>query len=153
MLTNNPLNIEFRRALTGDRWISLLKLVEKLMNVNLSDNDDVFLWRLTNTKKVTVSSMYSDSMHGHTLFLRKYLCKLKDPLKIKIFMWFLQRKVLLPSLDDIGTVVKSVLFVMRMSPLNTCLSLALLLEIFGDWFISLLTSLLLLVYLICLGIG
>ena len=95
VLANNPLNVEFRRALTGDRWISWLKLVEKIMDVNLSDNDDVFLWRLTNTKKFTVSSMYSDFMHGHNPFLRKYLWKLKVCLKIKIFMWFVQRKVVL----------------------------------------------------------
>jgi hypothetical protein len=34
-------------------------------------------------------------MRGHTIFLRKYLWKLKFPLKIKIFMWFLNNKVLL----------------------------------------------------------
>ena len=34
-------------------------------------------------------------MNGHTPFLRKYLWKLKVPLKIKIFMWFLYRKVIL----------------------------------------------------------
>ena len=39
--------------------------------------------------------MYEDMMNGHTRFLRKYLWKLKVPLKIKVFMWFLNRKVLL----------------------------------------------------------
>ena len=34
-------------------------------------------------------------MNGHTRFLRKYLWKLKVPLKIKVFLWFLNRKVLL----------------------------------------------------------
>ena len=34
-------------------------------------------------------------MNGNTIFLRKYLWKLKVPLKIKIFMWFLYRKELL----------------------------------------------------------
>ena len=34
-------------------------------------------------------------MNGHTTFLRKYLWKLKIALKTKVFMWFLNRKVLL----------------------------------------------------------
>jgi hypothetical protein len=34
-------------------------------------------------------------MNGHTVFLKKYIWKLKVSLKIRIFMWFLHRKVLL----------------------------------------------------------
>ena len=34
-------------------------------------------------------------MNGHTRYLLKYLWKLKIPLKIKIFLWFLCRKELL----------------------------------------------------------
>jgi hypothetical protein len=39
--------------------------------------------------------MYLDLMNGHTRFLRTYLWKLKIPLKIKKFMWFLNNKVVL----------------------------------------------------------
>jgi len=39
--------------------------------------------------------MYAHLLNGHTRFLRKYLWKLKIPLKIKVFMWFLNKKVLL----------------------------------------------------------
>jgi hypothetical protein len=39
--------------------------------------------------------MYLDLMNEDTQFLHKYLWKLKRPLKIKIFMWFLRVKVLL----------------------------------------------------------
>ena len=42
-------------------------------------------------------------MNDHTVFLRKYLWKLKIPLKIKIFMWFLHNKVLLTK----GNLVKT----------------------------------------------
>ena len=34
-------------------------------------------------------------LDGNTKFVRKYIWKLKVPLKIRIFMWFLQRKVIL----------------------------------------------------------
>jgi hypothetical protein len=39
--------------------------------------------------------MYVDYLNGHTVFLRKYLWKIKVPLKIKTFMWFLYKIVLL----------------------------------------------------------
>ena len=41
------------------------------------------------------NSMYTDLLQDRTPFLRKYLWKLKIPLKIKIFLWFLHRKVIL----------------------------------------------------------
>ena len=34
-------------------------------------------------------------MNGHTIFLQTYLWKLKIPLKMKVFMWFLHKKVVL----------------------------------------------------------
>jgi hypothetical protein len=65
------------------------------MTVNLVNEQDKFVWNLTTSGTFTVKSMYEDLMNDHTPFLRKYLWKLKIPLKIKIFMWFLNNKVLL----------------------------------------------------------
>ena len=65
------------------------------MDIRLTDREDTFVWKLTTNGVFTVKSMYEDLMNGHTRFLCKYLWKLKIPLKIKIFMWFLNRKVLL----------------------------------------------------------
>jgi hypothetical protein len=42
-----------------------------------------------------VKSMYLDYMNGHAKCLRKYIWKTKVPLKIKVFMWFFHRKVIL----------------------------------------------------------
>ena len=72
-----------------------------LMMVQLSDSPDKFVWKLTPSGLFTVKLMYLDLMNGHTRFLRKYLWKLKIPLKIKIFMWFLNNKVLL-SKDNLA---------------------------------------------------
>jgi hypothetical protein len=58
----------------GDRWYSWVHLVKRLMEVK---------------------SIYADYMNDHTKFLKKYPWKLKVPLKIRIFMWFLYKKVLL----------------------------------------------------------
>ena len=86
----NP-NIQFRRALTGNRWFSWLHLASRLMDVHLTDNKDSFGWGLTNSGIFTVKSMYLDFMNGHTKYLFKYIWKMKVPLKIRIFMWFLHR--------------------------------------------------------------
>jgi hypothetical protein len=90
-----PLNIGFRQALSGtraDRWIHL---VQRLMNVYLTTQPDTFTWKLTTSGSFTVKSLYLDYMNDHTRFVRKYLWKIKVPLKIRIFMWFLHRRVLL----------------------------------------------------------
>jgi hypothetical protein len=86
VLANTHLNIAFRRVLTGNKWNDWLHLYQRLMIVQLSDNLDKFIWKLTSTRAFTVRSIYLDLMNGHTRFLRTYLWKLKIPLKIKIFM-------------------------------------------------------------------
>ena len=95
VLAQTPLNISFRRVLSGNKWTAWLSLCRKLMMVNLTDDSDRFVWKLTTTGLFTIKSMYEDLMNDHTPYLRKYLWKLKIPLKIKIFMWFLSNKVLL----------------------------------------------------------
>jgi hypothetical protein len=95
VLSHAPLNIRFNRMLIGDRWDSWVSLLRRLMVVNLSDEPDSFKWRLTTTGIFSVKSMYADYMNGHTAFLKKYLWKIKVPLKIRIFMWFLYKKVIL----------------------------------------------------------
>ena len=43
-------------------------------------------------KGLTKLEQDEDLMNGHTRYLCKYIWKLKIPLKIKVFMWFLSRK-------------------------------------------------------------
>jgi hypothetical protein len=95
VLSNVPLNIRFNRTLTGERWNSWVSLLRILMNVNLSDEPDSFKWNFTTTGIFSIKSMYADYMNGHTVFLKKYLWKIKVPLKICIFMWFLYKKMIL----------------------------------------------------------
>jgi hypothetical protein len=68
--------------------------------VQLNEESDKFVWNLRVLGIFTVKSMYEDLMNSHNQFPSKYLWKLKLPLKIKIFMWFLNRKVLLTK-DDL----------------------------------------------------
>jgi hypothetical protein len=95
VLSNAPLNIEFRRTLTGNKWVLWSQLVQRLMGVTLNENLDTFVWKMTSSGLFSVKSLYAHMMNGYTIFLRKYIWKLKVPLKIKIFMWFLHRNVIL----------------------------------------------------------
>jgi hypothetical protein len=95
VLIGNPLNIEFRRNLSNDRMDVWLLLLQRLIRINLSADPDIFVWKLTTSGIFSVKSMYADIMNGYTVFLRKYIWKIKVPLKIKIFMWFLYKKVIL----------------------------------------------------------
>jgi hypothetical protein len=47
ILTQNPLNIGFRRKLTGDKWVAWLHLCERLMEITLTNERDMFSWNLT----------------------------------------------------------------------------------------------------------
>jgi hypothetical protein len=95
VMSSTPLNIGFRRRLIGDKWDQWVHLCQRLMEITLNEEQDRFVWGLTQSGKFTVKSMYGDMINGQTRYLCKYLWKIKIPLKIKIFMWFLSKKVLL----------------------------------------------------------
>ena len=95
VLSSSPLNITFRRSLTGNRWGKWLELVNRLMHFSLTNTQDVFVWRLTSTGFFSVKSMYLDLLNNQSRFSSKYIWKIKVPLKIKIFMLLLQRRVIL----------------------------------------------------------
>jgi hypothetical protein len=67
------INIEFRRVLTGAKWDAWILLVQRLMtsSINLTSEEDRFIWKLTQSGSFTVSSMYADLLNDHTVFLRK----------------------------------------------------------------------------------
>lgn len=65
------------------------------MLVNLSNEADMFVWKLAESGVFTVKSFYLDLMNGYITFIRKYLWELKITLKIIIFTWFLNKKAML----------------------------------------------------------
>jgi hypothetical protein len=85
VLAQTPLNISFRRVLNSNKWSLWFQLCRKLMMVHLNEEKDLFVWNFTPNGLFTIKSMYEDLMSDHTPFLRKYLWKVKIPLKIKIF--------------------------------------------------------------------
>jgi hypothetical protein len=59
----------------------------------LTNESNKLVWSLTTSREFSIKSYYVDFPNGYMVFLRKYIWKLKVPLKIKILMWFLHKKV------------------------------------------------------------
>jgi hypothetical protein len=58
-IKEDGLNISFRRNLVGDRWLSWLDLVERLMDIHLTDERDTFTWNLTESGQFTIRSLHT----------------------------------------------------------------------------------------------
>jgi hypothetical protein len=57
MLGNVPIDITFHRALTGNKWTKWLQLVYRLMNVQVTNKQNVFCLR-TNKFKYLYRQIY-----------------------------------------------------------------------------------------------
>ena len=75
--------------------VAWLDLVSKVVQVHLTDNKDAFRWNLTKKGLFTVRSMYSTYIQEGVPSYKSPLWKLKIPLKIKIFLWYLKKGVTL----------------------------------------------------------
>ena len=65
------------------------------MEVQLSHQSDQLCWKLTRSGEFTVKSMYLDVINSSAIPSSKYVWKVKVPLKIKVFMWFVHKQVIL----------------------------------------------------------
>jgi hypothetical protein len=70
-------------------------LVMRIAQVHLNDRSGIFRWSLKSDVQFSVSSMYSALLDTHMVSHNIYLWKLKIPLKIKVFLWLLYKKVIL----------------------------------------------------------
>jgi hypothetical protein len=95
VLSSIPLNISFRRSLVDNNLSQWLHLVTQVSNVVLVDGKDYFKWPLTKNGVFTVRSVNLDALDIHPPFQHRKIWKWKIPLKIKIFLWFLQKGVIL----------------------------------------------------------
>jgi hypothetical protein len=93
VLSTTPLNVSFRRALVGDNWAKWLQLVGSILDVRLNEQTDTFSW--TKSKSFSVKAMYNDLVIGNAPHLNLVTWKAKIPLKIKIFLWYLWKGVIL----------------------------------------------------------
>jgi hypothetical protein len=75
LLTNYPLNMDFRRILSDNEWAAWIHLVQNLMFLHRNNEEDKFARKLTASGFFTIKSMYGDFM--------KYMVYLKEHLKAK----------------------------------------------------------------------
>ena len=90
-----PLNISFRRSLVGPTLVVWSALLAQVAGHHSSPGRDVFTWTLHRSGTFTVNSMYSALSDVNFQFRSKHIWKLKIHLKIKIFLWYLCRGIIL----------------------------------------------------------
>ena len=70
--------------------------LSRLDSINLTQGQDVFRWNLTTSGSFTVDSMCRALTHSEVpVSNNKKIWKSKIPLKVKIFMWYLRKGVVL----------------------------------------------------------
>ena len=90
-----PLNVSFPRSLVANNLLSWHQLVARVMDIQLQDQTDSFVWSLQQNGLFSVRSMYRAITTTNIIPHNHIIWKLKLPLKIKIFMWYLIKGVTL----------------------------------------------------------
>jgi hypothetical protein len=98
VMETSPPNVTFRRYLSDQRLVDWDALLQRLANVQLQAGPDEFRWNLHEDGKFSVRSMYNSLIHPD-IPIDKHsnnkLWKLKIPLRINVFGWYLRRGVVL----------------------------------------------------------
>jgi hypothetical protein len=63
--------------------------------MELNDLNDVFIWNLHQLGQYLVRSLYMALINNGTTHMNKQIWRLTVPLKIKIFMWHMKKRVVL----------------------------------------------------------
>ena len=85
----------WRRDLIDSKLAMWNNLASRLANIVLSQDRDEFKWRLDQTGIFLVKSHYLGLIYQNTPNNNKKIWKLRAPLKIKIFLWYLRHGVIL----------------------------------------------------------
>jgi len=94
VLASAPLNISFRRNLVGRNLWDWLRIVASLQDLNLQGERDKFIWSLHSSGIFSVKSMYA-ALINNGVRVSQDLWQIKIPSRIKIFLWYLKRGVIL----------------------------------------------------------
>ena len=90
-----PLNVSFRRDLVGQNLTHWHKLCVSIVHIQMNNTSDYFRWNYHQNGQFSVRSMYLALINNGYIDRNKLIWKLKMPLKIKIFMWYLLKGVVL----------------------------------------------------------
>ena len=88
-------NLSWRSDLIGSKLVMWNNLAARLTNIVLNHEQDDFKWNLDQICVFTVKSHYLGLIHQNIPNTNKKLWKLKIPLKINIFLWYLKQGVIL----------------------------------------------------------
>jgi hypothetical protein len=95
VFSTSPLSFSWRRDLIEPELVVWNELLPRLGSIVLSNEQDEFRWKLVPNRQFYVKSHYLPPTHLDMPNLNKRSWKLKASLKIKIFLWYLQRGVIL----------------------------------------------------------
>jgi hypothetical protein len=90
-----PLNISFRRGLVGNNLALWYMLLARVAYTRLNGERDKFVWGLLQSGLFSMSSMYKALILDTRVRDNSVLRKMKVPLRIKIFVWYLKWGVVL----------------------------------------------------------
>jgi hypothetical protein len=97
VLSITLLNVAFRRSLVGvnlQAWHDVVALVARVQLINQRDH---FVWVLHHNRLFSVKSMYKTLLGTEAIPYNTFIWKLKLPLKIKVFLWYLYKGVILTN--------------------------------------------------------
>ncbi len=90
-----PLNVSFRRALVGQNLVLWHELCPSIIHIQLNHSSNSFRWNFNQNGGFSVRSMYLELINNGYIERNKIIWKLRMSLKIKIFMWYLLKGVVL----------------------------------------------------------
>ena len=85
VLSTTPLNVAFRRSLVGVNLQAWHDVVAMVVNVQLTNQRDHFVWGLHQNGLFSVKSMYRALLIAEVVPYNTFIWKLKLPLKVKVF--------------------------------------------------------------------
>jgi hypothetical protein len=94
-LTDTEATFSWRRTLIRPRLADWNELHSCITNIQLSQENNTFHWSLAQFGQFSMKSHYQALIKIEVPNLNKRLWKLKAPLKIKVFLWYLRRGVIL----------------------------------------------------------
>jgi hypothetical protein len=95
VLSHANLNLCFQRPIVRIKLVEWQNLVHLVVSVNLNPVRDTFVWGAHRSGTFSTQSMYYILINNLNYNRNCVLWKLKLPLKIKIFLWYLGRGVTL----------------------------------------------------------
>jgi len=88
-------NVSWRRSLIGNKLVAWNNIISRIANIQLSNENDEYRWNLCRNGQFSVKSHYQALIKWDVPNLNKRIWQLKAPLKIKVFLWYLRRGVIL----------------------------------------------------------